>query len=197
MSNGKGNALVIISLIIGALGVGMGTYSIINSSIIEGPQGDPGEDGTDGINGTINNVVGIWETITSTLSFSFYFNFSDNVWSKEGFSTLTDGGTNLTLTKQGWYRFNMRFRLESLMSAWNYQFYIYQNGTTVFYENFINPDTSYVDVDRWLYVYCDGDDNFRFHGFNNAITDSFQVDDDPLNSQFVLEYVEEVTFQRD
>ena len=189
MSNGKGNALVVISLIIGAMGVGMGTYSAISLTIVEGPQGDHGEDG---INGTINNVVGIWETISSGLSFSFYLNFSDNVLSKEGFYTLTDSATNLTLTKQGWYRFNIRFRFESLSSSWNYQFYIHKNGSTVFYKNFINPDKTYVDVDKWLYVYSDGDDYFKFYGFNNAIMDSFQVADDPAFSQFVLEYVEEV-----
>ena len=63
MPNGKGSALTIIALIIGAGGLGVGVFSMIQFQVVEGPQGEPGIDGPngdDGLNGTLNNVVGIW-----------------------------------------------------------------------------------------------------------------------------------------
>ena len=41
----------IITLIIGASGLGLGAFSAINFQILEGPEGPPGDDGQDGIDG--------------------------------------------------------------------------------------------------------------------------------------------------
>jgi hypothetical protein len=49
----KKNAIFgIIAIIIGASGLGLGAFSIVNFQLVEGPQGIPGEDGQDGVNGT-------------------------------------------------------------------------------------------------------------------------------------------------
>ena len=51
----------IIAIIIGAAGVGLGTFSVANFQILEGPQGpqgEPGDDGQEGIDG-IDGVDGI------------------------------------------------------------------------------------------------------------------------------------------
>lgn len=42
----------IIAIIIGASGLGLGVFSIVNFQVVEGPEGPPGEDGQDGIDGT-------------------------------------------------------------------------------------------------------------------------------------------------
>jgi len=94
VSERKGYALVIVSLVIGAIGVGMGTYSALNFAVIEGPQGDPGTNGTDGIdgidgvNGTLNNVVGVWESVDGGPGAYFSLNLSNNVLSEDGFFVL-------------------------------------------------------------------------------------------------------------
>lgn len=41
----------IIALIIGASGLGLGAYSVVNFQVVEGPQGPPGQDGQDGLDG--------------------------------------------------------------------------------------------------------------------------------------------------
>ncbi|MHA1112791.1 MAG: hypothetical protein ACTSRE_17015 [Promethearchaeota archaeon] len=55
MSNGKGTALIIAALVVGAAGLGVGIFSVIQYELVEGPQGPqglPGLDGIDGVNGT-------------------------------------------------------------------------------------------------------------------------------------------------
>ena len=51
----KSSIVGIIAIILGAAGLGIGTFSVINFQTVEGPQGPPGQDGndgTDGIDGT-------------------------------------------------------------------------------------------------------------------------------------------------
>jgi len=57
----RASLIGIIAIIIGATGLGAGTFSIISSQIVEGTQGPPGQDGVDGIDGTdgLNGVDGI------------------------------------------------------------------------------------------------------------------------------------------
>jgi hypothetical protein len=192
MSNGKSYALIIISLIIGTLGAGMGIYSALNFAVIEGPQGDPGEDGLDGldgVNGTINNVVGVWESIEGGPFFEFELNFSDNRVTESGYFTL-DQGVNLTLTKTGWYRFNIKFRWIDLSSTYTYMFYIMKNSGVEHNLVYLDkPIDTYEVVDTYAYVYSDGDDYFRFFCADLAATDSTYVDSGQSFNQFVLEYV--------
>ena len=58
MVKNKGSLFGIIALVIGASGLGLGAFSIVNFQTIEGPQGPPGQDGEDGIDGT-NGTDGI------------------------------------------------------------------------------------------------------------------------------------------
>jgi hypothetical protein len=43
--------LTIVAVIVGASGLGIGTYSVLNFQVAEGPQGVPGVNGLDGENG--------------------------------------------------------------------------------------------------------------------------------------------------
>ncbi|MFX1346917.1 MAG: collagen-like protein [Promethearchaeota archaeon] len=52
MVENKSSLFGIIAIIIGASGLGIGAYSVVNFQLVEGPQGPPGNDGLDGINGT-------------------------------------------------------------------------------------------------------------------------------------------------
>ncbi|MFX0031406.1 MAG: right-handed parallel beta-helix repeat-containing protein [Candidatus Hodarchaeota archaeon] len=47
----RSSIFAIIALIIGASGLGLGVFSVVNFQIVEGPQGAPGQDGQDGIDG--------------------------------------------------------------------------------------------------------------------------------------------------
>ncbi|MFX1500798.1 MAG: hypothetical protein ACFFDH_07525, partial [Promethearchaeota archaeon] len=61
MVENKSSLVGIIAIIIGASGLGLGAFSVVNFQILqgpEGPQGPPGNDGQDGIDG-IEGVDGI------------------------------------------------------------------------------------------------------------------------------------------
>jgi len=51
MVENKSSLFSIIAIIIGASGLGIGAYSVVNFQTVEGPQGLPGEDGIDGDDG--------------------------------------------------------------------------------------------------------------------------------------------------
>ncbi|MBN2154691.1 MAG: hypothetical protein JW776_01425 [Candidatus Lokiarchaeota archaeon] len=202
MSNGKINALVIISLIIGASGLGIGVFSVLRFQVVEGPQGDPGADGTDGtdgvdgldgINGTLNNLIGVWETIEGGPSTIFNLNFSENVVNESEFFTL-DQGYNLTLIKPGWYRINIRFLWRDLISTTGcgYSFLIVKNESYEYAleQIYLPPHITYL-VDTYTYVYSDGNDHFHFTCLNWGITDETYISSSQSYNQFVLEYVKE------
>lgn len=51
MVENKSSLFGIIAIIIGASGLGVGAFSVINFQVLEGPQGIPGDDGHDGVDG--------------------------------------------------------------------------------------------------------------------------------------------------
>ena len=191
MSNGKGYALVIISLIIGAIGVGMGTFTALNYTMVEGPQGDPGEEGIDGINGTLNNVIGVWESVDGGPANFFALNLSNNVVSESGYFIL-EQGFNFTLFKPGWYRFYVKFLWTSLSSLSEYSFHVTKNGITDHILEKIDypPETTYI-VDTTAFVYSDGDDYFYLHCQYDYIADATLITTANYYNQVVLEYVKE------
>ena len=191
MSNGKGYALVIVSLIIGAIGVGMGTFTALNYTVIEGPQGDPGTDGIDGVNGTINNVVGIWESMEGGPATIYTLNASDPVLIESEFCALVDNN-RFYLYTAGWYHFNIKYLWEDLMSTNGYYINVFKNGVTgeiierIDYPGF---STHYVDVDA--YVYSNGSNYFQFYCAYFGTPDNTYVATDQRYNQIVLEYVKE------
>ncbi len=201
MSNNKGIALIIISLVVGATGVGLGAYSIIKYEVIQGPagpQGLPGEpgsdgadgvDGIDGINGTFLNPAGIWESVTGS-GIVFNLSLGDIRLNRSGFFTLDEYNETITLIKLGWYKFNVRIRLTGLTSTADY--YVTLIGYTLEYlDNIPYPqDTTYF-VNAFGYIYSDGNDYFILHCYNYD-GDSFSVDLDQGFNQVVLEYVGEL-----
>ena len=60
MVENKSSIFGIIAIIIGASGLGLGAFSVVNFQLIEGPQGLPGEGGQDGQDGTDGqDIVGL------------------------------------------------------------------------------------------------------------------------------------------
>ena len=178
MAKGKGYALVIISLIIGSIGVGMGVYSILNFS----PPEDLDEDGME----EGSKVVGLWENITGDYGWIYNLEFDYIQINKSDYFTLTDNW-NITLTREGYYRFYIRFQWTSLQTWENYEL---RFGDTQLVNLNPAPAISY-EVEEWRFVYSDGDDSFYFRCANNALNDGFSVSTVQSNNQFVLEYVGE------
>ena len=190
MSNGKGNAVIIITLLIGMGGLGTGIYSIIQHSVVEGPPGPPGNDGVDGINGTLNNLVGVWGGISGAGTF-FNLSLSDLQENNNEFFSLSPNGEVLHLQKEGWFKFSMRCRWIGLGSSYSYFIQVFKNS--VFYEYIeviYAPASSLYLTSSFMYVYCDGDD--LFHIFcDSVLSDIFQIDLAQVYNEFVLEYVQE------
>ena len=64
MVKNRSSLFGIIAIILGASGLGLGMFSVVNFQVIEGPQGPPGQDGIDGVDGVdgtdgINGTDGI------------------------------------------------------------------------------------------------------------------------------------------
>ena len=202
MANNKSNALMIISLVIGAFGVGLGTFSIIRYEIIEGPegpqglQGDPGvdgingTDGDDGVNGTLNNLVGIWESVgASQTGTVFNLTFGNIQLNNSEYFTLSSNQEIIYLDKPGWYRVNVRIRLTGLVSTADY--YLVLIGYVLEYlDNIPYPQETEYSVNTFGYIHSDGDKYFILHCYNWD-GDTFSVDTDQDFNQIVLEYVGE------
>ncbi len=191
MSNGKGYALVIISLVIGAIGVGMGTYSALNFAVIEGPQGDSGEEGVDGINGTLNNVVGIWETVEGGPATIYSVNVSDAVLLESEFCTVEDNNI-FNLHAAGWYHFNIKFLWEDLASTTSYYIIVFKSDVSseiIARKDLPTYTTHFVDVDA--YVYSNGSDYFEFTCAYFGTPDNSEIAADQRYNQIVLEYIKE------
>jgi hypothetical protein len=195
MSKRKGNALVIISLIIGASGLGIGVYSIIRFQVVRGPQGDPGTNGIDGVdgrNGTLNNIVGVWESINGGPNIAYVLTFEDIQVNESNFFTLTNGNASITLTQPGWYRFNIRFAWVGLTNTETYYLQLVKNAMLFEQLEYVyNSPYSLHMVDTFAYVHSDGDDVFIFYCQEPTFFDSFSVSTLQIYNQFVIEYVKE------
>jgi len=120
----KSSLFGIIAIIIGASGLGLGAYSMVNFQTVEGPQGLPGEDGTDGldgidgINGTVGLLVGLWEELDEDYDNPSHTTTSDYLIevmvtkvNNTEYIILNQSSqfknTRFHLIKSGWYRFNL------------------------------------------------------------------------------------------
>ena len=201
MSNGKMNALVIISLIIGASGLGVGIFSMLRFQVVEGPQGPPGtdgqdgvdgEDGSDGVDGTLNNMVGLWESVYGGPDFSYTLNYSDNKVYDSNFIDTSDNKT-INMLQPGWYRVYLSTVLTDLDNETIYVMVLYKNGVLnqvlVYLSQYL---CSIYMVDASVYVYNDGDDYFDIRCYCPFTPDSFGLAGSQYYNQFVVEYVKEI-----
>jgi len=93
MVENKSSLFGIIAIIIGASGLGLGAFSVVNFQVVEGPEGIPGNDGTDGVDGTdgqdapIGLVVGILDP-----------DQDDAVWGEIVIRALVYGSNNYSVS---------------------------------------------------------------------------------------------------
>jgi len=87
MVENKGSLFGIIAIIIGASGLGLGAFSIVNFQVVEGPPGGDGQDGTDGQDAPIGLVVGILDP-----------DQDDAVWGEIVIRALVYGSNNYSVS---------------------------------------------------------------------------------------------------
>ncbi len=87
MVENKGSLFGIIAIIIGASGLGLGAFSIVNFQVVEGPPGGDGQDGTDGQDAPIGLVVGILDP-----------DQDDTVWGEIVIRALVYGSNNYSVS---------------------------------------------------------------------------------------------------
>lgn len=191
MANGKkGIALGIIAIVIGVSGLGLGTYTAIKFQVVEGP---PGLDGTDGVNGTLDNLVAIWESLSGygAPSATFHVALGDMILNNDEYFSLSASNTSVNLTTAGWYRFTIRLLWEGLLAAFAYKLEIEKNGalleTPVRIDNWLD---TYYHVMAVVYVYSDGNDTFKLRCISGGATFDIYTTGQDYN-QVVVEYVGE------
>ena len=175
MVDRKRNVIPIIAVLIGASGLGMGVYSIMNQNQQ---------------NSLNNNLLAVWEEIYGGGS-NFYIEFSDNQINTTEFFSMSDGNTSITLTQSGWYKFSFNIIFIGLITPETYQLVAEKNGGT--YEALqyvVDPPAAYCSVIAKCYVLSDGDDVFKFRCFSSF--DSFGVDGNQNYNQVSLEFIEEL-----
>ena len=178
MPKGNGNAFGIIAILLGASGLGLGLYSML------------GDDDPVHI-GTLQNVVGLWETVEGGPATSYYLEFDDIQINESGYFNLTGANRNFTLTQQGWYKFSIRFLWEDLSTGQSYLLRLYKNSTIHKIVDYYQWTTFYKHaVDKSVFVYSDGDDVFYFQCFTSSV--AHQVSSQQEYTQLILEYVKEV-----
>jgi len=207
MVKNKSTVFGIIAIIIGASGLGLGAFSIVNFQIVEGPQGSPGldgvdggdgvdgvdggdgNDGKDGINGTLDNLVAIWESMHGGQAAIYFIGFDDIKLNKSEYFSLSVSNTSLNLTKPGWYRFTLRVLWNNLIGGNVYYLEIQKNGVLLeTLDRAVGLD-SYHLITTVVYIYSDGNDIFRFRCWSSS--PPFGIHSDQGYNQFVIEYVGE------
>ena len=179
MPKGNGNAFGIIAILLGASGLGLGLYLVLDDQ-------DPIPIGT------LHNVIGLWESIEGGPAQNFYLEFEDIQINESAYFNITGANRNITLTQQGWYRFNLRFIWQGLSNLQTYYVRLYKNGSIYhIVERVGNPPNTWHAVDESILVYSDGDDVFSFQCYTTTIIANTVGSQQEYN-QFVVEYVKEV-----
>jgi hypothetical protein len=193
MKNGKGIvALSVMSLLVGASGLGIGVYSYINLSTVQGPPGDPGDDGTDGIdgvNGTLDNLVAIWDTVTGSGT-DFNLTLLGIVYNHSEYFDLTETYTKIQVLNAGWYRFSLKCILNGVTAGNYYSFSLFRNDARIerFWYSQTPTGVTYHMVNAIVYAHSDGDDFFTIRGDSGAF---FSILGQAEYNQLVLEYISE------
>ncbi len=171
----KRNVFPIIAVLVGASGLGMGVYSVMNQNQQ---------------NALNNNLLAVWEDVHGSGG-NFYLDFSNNQINTTEFYSMSDGNTSITLTQSGWYKFSFNILISGLVTPETYQLVAEKNAGV--YEALlylVDPPAPYWTVVANCYVLSDGDDIFKFRCFSGF--DTFTINPNQNYNQVSLEYVEEL-----
>jgi len=208
MVENKSSLFGIIAIIIGASGLGLGAFSVVNFQVVEGPQGDDGQDGQDGIegtdgldgingtdgidgvNGSLGEVVGIWNKLSNwgLPSIDYRIELDEIIVNNSKYFYLSELNTNIHLIISGWYRVSLRFLWEGLVSGIIYELRLYKNGafmeTLLYYYHAISDQ--YYHVSSFAYIWSNGDDAFYFNCIGSG---SFSIYPGSTFGQLAIEYM--------
>ena len=179
MSTKKLNALIVISLIIGVSALGVGVFSVIRTYYPEEREHE-----------TQTGIVGLWEAIESDQLFLFTLILNDIRTNDSDFFSLNNPNTTLSLKQVGWYKASFRFILVSLVVSNPYGVQIWKNSLLYHEMEFTATETS-KEINDYVYLYSDGNDEYHFECYDAMLSDSFWVITSQQYNQFVLEYVGE------
>ncbi len=203
------STFVFLALILGASALAVGIYSMVNFQVLEGPQGSqglPGQDGDDGLDGvngtdgidgingtdaTLNNVVAVWDSLSSLggPAASYYIAFSDMRVNNTTYLPLNQTNSTIVLTRSGWYRLTIRCLLRSLTDGAIYWLSVQQNGSD--YEILERLEYSgsdgYHGINAVVYIPSTGTTEYRLSCFGGA---TFEIYTGSQNyNQLAIEYV--------
>lgn len=178
MERNNVSAMAFLAVILGAVGIGFGAYSVfsVQTGAADGEDGDDGDDGNNGLTGppgTIGLVVGLWDSLSGDTDNPAHSNANSNylievsnmkIYNTQ-YITLNQSAQHLNtrfhLIKSGWYRFN-------LLMLWDVSgsptvIFVIKNGTY----NVLFPDRAAVaglyDVNSGFYLFSDGKDYYEIN----------------------------------
>jgi len=212
MADNRSYAIGIIAIILGASGLGLGAFSVVNFQIVEGPQGVPGEDGQDGvdgqngidgingtdgidgINGTLDNLVAIWESLSGSFGYDSMPIYVDDIRVNNSEYFYLQADSQVCLTRSGWYRFTIMFLWTGLNTGGLYRLSLNKNGfdTDFLERHYHNGTDQFYVVNRVVYASSDGDDIFRFTCESDSPADTFEIYSSQWYNKLVIEYVGEL-----
>lgn len=188
----------IIALIIGATGLGVGTYSVVNFQIIEGSPGQDGQDGNDGeqgLPGTIGIVVAIWESLFRNMEFTPHTTVTD--WlievddiqvNNSNYFDLSRNNTRVHLNISGWYRVSIMTNIYWVGGGGLLYLDVLKEGVVHqrVYRQIYDPDEGiYYSFNNQFFISSNGTHYYEFN-FHNANSDLTPVQ---IHNQLGIEYV--------
>ena len=196
------SAMTIIAVILGAVGLGLGAYSVISvqSGAVKGEDGDDGDDGSNGLTGppgTIGLIVGLWESLSvdldnpdHNLANNYLVEVSDMKIYNTKYITLNQSAQHLNtrfhLIKSGWYRVNILMVLDVSVPA--PILYVIKNGTY----NVLFADrtcvSGYYHVNTEFYLPSNGSDYYEFSIQSGTATISTNQNYNQLGIEYIGDY---------
>lgn len=191
MLENRSSLFGLIAIIIGAAGLGVGAYSVVNFQVVEGPQGPPGQDGDDGPPGSLGILVGLWEELYRNMSYAPYNLVSDwlievddvQIYDNE-YLFLNRSNTRFHLTKIGWYCVNINAILvRSGVSVIE----ILKDGI-ILHRSFRGEGNPYTHVTAQFYISSNGTNYYEFYVWAGG---DIQMWSDQSYNQLAIEYLGE------
>jgi hypothetical protein len=184
----KSSLFGIIAIIIGASGLGVGVFSVVNYQTIEGPQGPPGP---------LDFLVGVWEDLFRNMDYSphndvanWLIEVNNTVVNNSKYFCLDRSNTRFYLTKSGWYSFNLLMLLDFDASG-TAVYRIYKNGVDIGLHpdwHSYSPAPEYVHINTLCYISSNGTDYYEF-GFTSVACNVYTANQ--RYNQFAIEYLGE------
>ena len=143
-------------------------------------------------------VVGIWDEVDENTDYTpfvsdsnWLFEFSGNNVSNPEYISTSNGGTRITLLKEGWYRVHLCVLLLSINPTSTYWTKIYKDGDFHLYLDRYGTsstvDSMWYSINSYAFVYSNSTNYIEINPYSS--TDDFYVSTLQSFNQFSIEYV--------